>query len=147
MYTILTVFQVLLAAAMVAVILVQRGAGATMGAAFGSGASGTVFGSRGAGGFLSALTVWLGVAFFALSLGMAVYVARSGDVRCADGKSVHGAAVPGREVYGRDDRFAENAPARPLQRNGFERKQRHGAHDRIPRGRHREPVWLALSHR
>ncbi len=81
MYTILTVFQVLLAAAMVAVILVQRGAGATMGAAFGSGASGTVFGSRGAGGFLSTLTVWLGVAFFALSLGMAVYVARSGDVR------------------------------------------------------------------
>lgn len=81
MYTILTVFQVLLAAAMVAVILVQRGAGATMGAAFGSGASGTVFGSRGAGGFLSTLTIWLGVAFFALSLGMAVLVARSGDVR------------------------------------------------------------------
>ena len=80
MYTVLIVFHVLLAAALVAVVLVQRGPGATMGAAFGSGASGTVFGSRGAAGFLTKLTSWLGVAFFAVSLTMAVMVARSGDV-------------------------------------------------------------------
>lgn len=106
MYTILTVFQVLLAAAMVAVILVQRGAGATMGAAFGSGASGTVFGSRGAGGFLSTLTIWLGVAFFALSLGMAVLVARSGDVRStAEDLGVAGQLVapPAQPVTPADD--------------------------------------------
>jgi preprotein translocase subunit SecG len=80
MYTVLIVFQVLVAAALVAIVLVQRGPGATMGAAFGSGASGTVFGSRGAAGFLTKLTSWLGVAFFGISLTMAVMVARSGDV-------------------------------------------------------------------
>ncbi|WP_376695073.1 preprotein translocase subunit SecG [Wenzhouxiangella sp. EGI_FJ10305] len=80
MYTVLIVFHVLLAAALIAVVLVQRGPGATMGAAFGSGASGTVFGSRGAAGFLTKLTSWLGVAFFAVSLTMAVMVARSGNV-------------------------------------------------------------------
>lgn len=91
MYTVLIVFQVLLAAALVAVILVQRGPGATMGAAFGSGASGTVFGSRGAAGFLTKLTSWLGVAFFGISLTMAVMVARSGDVgRTADDLGVAG---------------------------------------------------------
>jgi preprotein translocase subunit SecG len=80
MYTVLIVFHVLLAAALIAVVLVQRGPGATMGAAFGSGASGTVFGSRGAAGFLTKLTSWLGVAFFAVSLTMAVMVARSGNI-------------------------------------------------------------------
>jgi len=83
MYTVLIVFQVLLASALVAVVLVQRGPGATMGAAFGSGASGTVFGSRGAAGFLTKLTTWLGVAFFAISLAMAVMLARSGDLDAA----------------------------------------------------------------
>ncbi|NBB92454.1 MAG: preprotein translocase subunit SecG [Gammaproteobacteria bacterium] len=80
MYTVLIVFHVLLAVALVAVVLVQRGPGATMGAAFGSGASGTVFGSRGSAGFLTKLTSWLGVAFFTISLTMAVMVARSGNV-------------------------------------------------------------------
>jgi preprotein translocase subunit SecG len=80
MYTVLIVFHVLLAAGLIAVVLVQRGPGATMGAAFGSGASGTVFGSRGAAGFLTKLTSWMGVAFFAVSLTMAVMVARSGNV-------------------------------------------------------------------
>lgn len=80
MYTVLIVFHVLLAAALIAVVLVQRGPGATMGAAFGSGASGTVFGSQGAASFLTRLTSWLGVGFFAISLSMAVLVARSGGV-------------------------------------------------------------------
>lgn len=80
MYTVLIVFHVLLAIGLVAIILVQRGPGATMGAAFGSGASGTVFGSRGAAGFLVKLTSWMGVAFFAVSLAMAMLVARTGGV-------------------------------------------------------------------
>jgi preprotein translocase subunit SecG len=81
MYTVLIVFHVLLAVALVAVVLVQRGPGATMGAAFGSGESGTVFGSRGAAGFLTKLTSWLGVAFFAVSLTMAVMLSRSTDIQ------------------------------------------------------------------
>ena len=55
---VLNIFHVLIAIAMIAFILIQKGAGATAGAAFGAGASGTVFGSRGAGNFLSR-TTWV----------------------------------------------------------------------------------------
>jgi preprotein translocase subunit SecG len=73
---ILNIFHVLIAIAMVAFVLIQRGPGATAGAAFGSGASGTVFGSRGAGSFLSR-TTWILAGFFCLiSLAMAVVVSR-----------------------------------------------------------------------
>ncbi len=51
-----------------------------MGAAFGAGASGTVFGARGSASFLTKLTTWLGVTFFAISLSMAVIAARTGGV-------------------------------------------------------------------
>ena len=74
---VLNVFHVLVAIAMVAFVLVQRGPGATAGAAFGSGASGTVFGSRGAGSFLSRTTWILATLFCAISLGMAVIVSRT----------------------------------------------------------------------
>lgn len=74
---ILNIFHVLVAIAMVAFILVQRGPGATAGAAFGSGASGTVFGARGAGSFLSQATWILATAFCVISLSMAVIVARN----------------------------------------------------------------------
>ena len=68
--TILNVVYVLIAIAMVALILMQRGAGAQAGSGFGAGASATVFGSRGAGNFLSKSTKWLAVAFFVISLFM-----------------------------------------------------------------------------
>jgi len=107
MYTILIVFQVLLAAALIAVVLVQRGPGATMGAAFGSGASGTVFGSRGATGFLTKLTSWLGVAFFGASLAMAVLAARSADV----GEQVQDLGVAEQLVPPAAEQPADAAPA------------------------------------
>ncbi len=75
MFTVLIVLHVLLAAGLIAIVLVQRGPGATMGAAFGAGASGTVFGSRGAGNFLTRTTGWLAVGFFGISLAMAVLAA------------------------------------------------------------------------
>ena len=74
---VLNIFHVLIAIAMVAFVLVQRGPGATAGAAFGSGASGTVFGSRGAGSFLSRTTWILAMLFCLISLTMAVMVSRS----------------------------------------------------------------------
>lgn len=112
MYTVLIVFHVLLAAALVAVVLVQRGPGATMGAAFGSGASGTVFGSRGSAGFLTKLTSWLGVAFFAISLTMAVMVARSGSVdRPVDDLGVAGQLVqPAAQQSGSEAADADASP-------------------------------------
>lgn len=75
MFTVLIVLHVLLAAGLIAIVLVQRGPGATMGAAFGAGASGTVFGSRGASNFLTRTTAWLAVGFFGISLAMAVLAA------------------------------------------------------------------------
>ena len=80
LYTVLIVLHVVLAAGLIALVLVQRGPGATMGAAFGAGASGTVFGSRGSASFLTRLTTWMGVGFFAISLSMAVIAARSGGI-------------------------------------------------------------------
>lgn len=68
---VLNIFYVLVAIAMIALILMQRGAGAQAGSGFGGGASGTVFGARGASNFLSKTTKWLAVAFFGMTLGMA----------------------------------------------------------------------------
>ncbi len=80
----LNIFYVLIAIAMVALILVQKGAGATAGAAFGSGASGTVFGARGAGNFLTRTTWVLATLFCTISLLMAVLVSRMSNAPEAD---------------------------------------------------------------
>lgn len=73
---VLNIFHVLIAISMIIFILIQKGAGATAGAAFGSGASGTVFGSRGAGNFLSRSTWVMAAAFCLISLTMAVMASR-----------------------------------------------------------------------
>jgi preprotein translocase subunit SecG len=61
----------LFAIGIIALVLLQRGKGADAGAAFGAGASGTVFGSRGSGSFFSRATAVLATAFFATSLTLA----------------------------------------------------------------------------
>ncbi|MGC8503429.1 MAG: preprotein translocase subunit SecG [Acidithiobacillus sp.] len=71
MYTTLMVIQVLLCIVLVALVLVQKGQGADIGAVFGGGASQTVFGARGAGNFLSHITAIVGALFFLNSLGLA----------------------------------------------------------------------------
>ncbi len=70
MYQFILIIHVLSAVCLVALVLVQQGKGATMGAAFGSGASQTVFGSRGTGSFLLKVTVGFVVLFFATSVGL-----------------------------------------------------------------------------
>ena len=74
---VLNIFHVLIAISLVAFILIQKGQGATAGAAFGSGASGTVFGARGASNFLSRTTWVLAALFCTISLVMAVMVSRT----------------------------------------------------------------------
>ena len=74
---VLNIFHVLIAISLVAFVLIQKGQGATAGAAFGSGASGTVFGARGAGNFLSRTTWVLAALFCSISLTMAVMVSRT----------------------------------------------------------------------
>ena len=72
MYTIVLVIHLALALVLVGVVLLQHGKGADAGAAFGSGASSTVFGARGSASFLGRLTGVLGVGFFATSLTLAI---------------------------------------------------------------------------
>jgi preprotein translocase subunit SecG len=91
--TLLSVFYVLVAIAMIALILMQRGAGAAAGSGFGGGASATVFGARGSANFLSKSTAILAVAFFAISISMAMIVTRSAKVAPAEDLGVMG-AVP-----------------------------------------------------
>ncbi len=71
LYSILMVFQVVLSIGIIALVLLQHGKGADAGAAFGSGASSTVFGSRGSGNFLSRSTAVLATVFFLNSLTLA----------------------------------------------------------------------------
>lgn len=73
-YTILVIAHVLVSVALIGLVLIQHGKGADAGAAFGSGASGTVFGARGSANFLSRLTAWFASAFFVLSLALAYIV-------------------------------------------------------------------------
>ncbi len=62
--TLLLIFHVIVAAALISFILLQQGKGAAQGAAFGAGASATVFGSRGAASFMSRTTAVLALVFF-----------------------------------------------------------------------------------
>lgn len=66
--TLLLVLQVIVAITLIGFILIQHGKGADAGAAFGSGASATVFGSRGSGNFMTKVTTVLAIVFLANSL-------------------------------------------------------------------------------
>ncbi|MDJ0850228.1 MAG: preprotein translocase subunit SecG [Myxococcota bacterium] len=70
MSTVLVVIHVLVSIFLIAVVLLQRGKGAEIGAVFGGGASSTVFGSRGAGNFLTKLTTISAVIFMLTSLSL-----------------------------------------------------------------------------
>ncbi len=80
MATVLVVIQVLVALALIAVVLIQHGKGADMGASFGGGSSQTLFGARGSATFLSRVTAVLATLFFATSLGLAYLSARPHSV-------------------------------------------------------------------
>jgi preprotein translocase subunit SecG len=68
LHNILLVIHVVIAVSLVGLVLIQQGKGADAGAAFGGGASGTVFGSQGASSFLTRATAILATAFFITSL-------------------------------------------------------------------------------
>ncbi len=79
MQTILTVVHLFLALGLIGLVLIQHGKGADMGAAFGSGASATVFGARGSGNFLSRTTAILAALFFVTSMVLAYYASQVGE--------------------------------------------------------------------
>ena len=71
--TVIIIVHLVVAIGVVGFVLIQQGKGADAGASFGSGASGTVFGSQGSSNFLSRFTAVLAALFFATSLGLAFY--------------------------------------------------------------------------
>ena len=75
-FSLLLTIHILVAIAIIGLVLMQHGKGADMGAAFGSGASGSLFGSSGSANFLSRMTGVLAAVFFVTSLSLA-YVASS----------------------------------------------------------------------
>jgi preprotein translocase subunit SecG len=78
MQTILTIVQVFLSLGLIGLVLIQHGRGADAGAAFGSGASATVFGAGGSGSFLTRVTAILATLFFLTSMALAYYAAQGG---------------------------------------------------------------------
>jgi preprotein translocase subunit SecG len=84
MTTVLIVIHVIVSIFLIAVVLLQRGRGAEIGAVFGGGASSTVFGSRGAGNFLTKLTTISAVLFMATSLGLSYIFTRASGERLFD---------------------------------------------------------------
>lgn len=66
----LLIIQILSAIAIICLVLLQHGKGADMGAAFGSGSAGSVFGSSGSANFLSRMTAGAATLFFVTTLGM-----------------------------------------------------------------------------
>ena len=89
--TLILVVQMLSALAMIGLILVQHGKGADMGAAFGSGGSGSLFGATGGANFLSRTTAVLAGVFFVCTLLLA-YLGNNRPA-AASGSVLEGAAV------------------------------------------------------
>ena len=71
--TVVVVFHLLAALALVALVLMQQGKGAEAGASFGAGASNTVFGSQGSATVLSKFTAILAATFFLTALGLGYF--------------------------------------------------------------------------
>jgi preprotein translocase subunit SecG len=69
--SVLTVLQIIAAVVMIGLVLIQHGKGADMGASFGSGASGSLFGATGSASFLSRSTAVCAAVFFVCTLGLA----------------------------------------------------------------------------
>ncbi len=88
--TIILTVQMISAVAMIGLILVQHGKGADMGAAFGSGGSGSLFGASGSANFLSRTTAVLATVFFVCTLALAYF----GNLRpSTSGSVLEGAAA------------------------------------------------------
>lgn len=109
MLPILIVIHVLIAVALVGLVLIQRGRGADIGAAFGSGASQTVFGSRGSASFLTRTTAVLAALFFVSSLGLAYFYGQR-----TERASVTELAAPGTPASGSEVAAPADMPQLPV---------------------------------
>src|SRR5687768_5439011 len=108
METLVLVIHVLAAIAICGLVLLQHGKGADAGAAFGSGASGSVFGATGSANFLSRATAIAAVIFFLTSLGLTWF---SGGGTESKGVMATPPAQDGKSLPGQIPPMAPTAPA------------------------------------
>ena len=92
--TIVLVVQILTALGMIGLILLQHGKGADMGAAFGSGSSGSLFGAAGSANFLSRTTAVLATVFFVTSVALTYFGSQHGVPQGVMEKGVMESVVP-----------------------------------------------------
>ncbi len=112
MSTVLVVIHVLVSVFLIAVVLLQRGRGAEIGAVFGGGASSTVFGSRGAGNFLTKLTTISAVLFMVTSLSLSYVWTQDAEDRLfqdTDLEAIEPVAPPEADLF----EEIETVPAEP----------------------------------
>ena len=79
MEIVILVIHVIAALVIIGLVLLQHGKGADVGAAFGSGASGSIFGASGSANFLSIATAILAVVFFVTSRGLTLFSTRKNE--------------------------------------------------------------------
>lgn len=104
MTIVITILHIAVSIFMIAVVLLQSGKGAEMGASFGSSGSQSVFGAGGGSTFLSKMTTGVAVIFMLTSLTLAYISGNPSSSSIMKGKSRPAAAVP-----------AQQAPAAPAQ--------------------------------
>jgi preprotein translocase subunit SecG len=107
--TVVLALQMLSAVGMIGLILVQHGKGADMGAAFGSGGSGSLFGATGSANFMSRTTAVLATVFFVSTLALAYF----GNLRPAASGSVLDSPAASIPAAGSSAPAALVAPAAP----------------------------------
>ena len=107
--TLILTVQLLTALGMIGLILLQHGKGADMGAAFGGGASGSLFGATGSANFLSRTTAVLATVFFACTLALA-YLSNAKPT--SSGSVLEGAAsaIPAAQTPAVDASATVNVP-------------------------------------
>ena len=118
---IVLIVQILSAVAMIGLVLVQHGKGADMGASFGSGSSGSLFGATGSANFLSRSTAVCATVFFVCTLALAFMSAggraasrrqhRARPARLARASAASAPVIPGAVIPGAVIPGAASAPA------------------------------------
>ncbi|MEY3380743.1 MAG: preprotein translocase subunit SecG [Hylemonella sp.] len=110
--TLILTVQLLSALGMIGLILLQHGKGADMGAAFGSGASGSLFGATGSANFLSRTTAVLATVFFVSTLALA-YLGNAKQPAASSGSVLESpaAAIPATQTPVPDTPAASTPPA------------------------------------
>jgi preprotein translocase subunit SecG len=110
LHTLLLVLQLAASIGVIVLVLLQHGKGADMGAAFGSGSSGSLFGASGSANFLSRTTAVLISVFFVCTVGLAFFAKKSGPANTGAGVM---STLPASTVPGASAPALPAAPAQP----------------------------------